>query len=120
MKKQTFKKVEEVLREFPRIQEYVDNLEAEWCIKGKKVWTIRDENRLKTLSKERAVIDNNFDDADDDTKTIIRELYFKKYPRYTLNELVAGNLVHVGRDKAYHLRDNFIKKVASELELFDL
>lgn len=57
------------------------------------------------------------EEVDEDTRIIVEELYFKRWPRYSLKSLVSNEKVSCGKSKAYELRDKFFLEVAKDLEL---
>nr|WP_282803979.1 transcriptional regulator [Secundilactobacillus kimchicus] len=141
MKRSTIRKVEDILRDYPKLDKYIEQREAELRYPtsqpddnvggGKSNYrdpdtltrtliTIDEDKRLNSLKHQRDVIDNLLDESGPDTLTIIRELYFKKYPRFTLRGLVEQHLVNVSRSTAYELRNRFISDCAKELGLFDI
>ena len=42
---------------------------------------------------------------------IIRELYMRKFPRYTMQGLVQEQKIKCGRDKAFKLRNRFFEEL---------
>ncbi|MFT8584975.1 transcriptional regulator [Liquorilactobacillus hordei] len=141
MKKSTFRKVEDILRDYPKIDRHIEKREQElrYPIKptdenigggraqNKRaepvetmVITIDEDEALNAFKRQRDVIDDCLGEVGSDTETIIKELYFKHYPQFTLNGLVENNLLTVGKQQAYNLRNNFIKDVAKGLGLYDL
>lgn len=141
MKKSTIRKVEDILRDYPKIDRYIakrieelkypttpiDENIGGGRAQNKRVESVErmiitiDEDRaLNSLRRQRDVIDDCLDECGKDTETIIKELYFKRYPQFTLNGLVENNLLTVGKQQAYNLRNNFIKDVAKGLGLYDL
>lgn len=141
MRTSTIRKVEDILRDYPKIDGYIERREEELRyptapqdenVGGGKAKNVRTENEFKTLvtidedrrlnalKRQRDIVSDALDGAGVDTETIIRELYFKKRPAYTLPGLIENNKLHCGRHKAYELRNNFVKEVAKELGLFDV
>ncbi|MDN2452536.1 transcriptional regulator [Lactobacillus sp. UCMA15818] len=141
MKKSTFRKVEDILRDYPKIDKHIEKREQElrYPIKptdenigggraqNKRaepietmVITIDEDEALNAFKRQRDVIDDCLGECGKDTETIIKELYFKRYPQFTLNGLVENHIVLVGYNKAYQLRNNFIEDVAKGLGLYDL
>ncbi|MFT8937423.1 transcriptional regulator [Liquorilactobacillus sp.] len=140
MKKSTIRKIEDILRDYPKIDKYIEAREMELRYphqiedsnvgggraKNKRaepiehlVITIDEDRMLHSLRKQRDVVDDCLDESDIDTKSIVNELYFKKRPQYTMSGLVQNNIVHVGLRRAYDLRNIFIGKVAVGLGLYD-
>lgn len=140
MKKSTIRKVEDILRDYPNIEGYIKARESEMRyasgtldenIGGGRAQykyndsfistliTIDEDRMLRALKRQRDIVDDCLEYADEDTKVIIYELYFKRNPRYTLIGLVENNLLSVGRTQAYDLRNRFVESVAKDLGLFD-
>lgn len=79
--------------------------------------TIEQDKRLNQLERNKKIVNSALEEADEDTKVIIEELYFKKYPQYTLVGLVQQNKIFVSKTKAYELRNTFFQTIADELGL---
>ena len=141
MKRSTIRKVEDILRDYPKIDKYIEEREQELRYPvtpgddnvggGKAQYkytnqaldtliTIDDDRRINALKRQRAVVDDCLDDVGDDTVIIVSELYFRKSPRYTLVGLVDNNLVSVGKSRAYELRNTFVSECAKGLGLYEL
>lgn len=141
MKTRTKRIIEEYLREYPETNRYLKerNLQiiypyrqADENVGGGKAQYKYDESvvftaislvedkKLNTIQHHRDVIDDCLDSTDDDTKAIIRELYFKRHQQYTIEGLVANGIVNVSRAQAFRLRDKFIQQVAQGLNIYDL
>ncbi|KRL98035.1 MULTISPECIES: DUF722 domain-containing protein [Liquorilactobacillus] len=141
MKKSTIRKIEDILRDYPKIDKYIEarEMELRYPVKpadeniggGKAenkrpevvermIITIDEDRALNSLKKQRDVIDNCLEEAGEDTERIIQEMYFSRRPQFTMNGLVQNNIVGVGLRKAYALRNSFIEKVAKELGLYDI
>lgn len=140
VKKSTVRKIEDILRDYPKIDKYIEAREMELRYphqaedsnvgggraKNKRaepiehlVITIDEDRMLHSLKNQRNVVDDCFDESDDDTKIIIKELYFNQHPQYTMSGIVQNNIVSVGLRRAYDLRNVFIGKVARGLGLYD-
>lgn len=140
MKKSTIRKVEDILRDYPNVEGYIKKRENELRYAGgtpdenigggraqykyndsfaSTLITIDEDRMLRALKRQRDIVDDCLEYADEDTKVIIYELYFKRNPRYTLIGLVENNLLSVGRTQAYDLRNRFVESVAKNFGLFD-
>lgn len=141
MKRSTIRKVEDILRDYPKIDKYIEEREQELRYPstpgddnvggGKAQYkygnqtldtliTIDEDRRINALKRQRAVIDDCLDDVGEDTEIIVNELYFRKHPRYTLVGLVDNNLLNIGKARAYELRNAFVSECAKGLGLYDL
>lgn len=141
MKTRTKRMIEEYLREYPETNRYIKERTLQIIYPAKQpdenvgggraqykydqsvVYTaisLAEDKILNTLKHHRDVIDDCLDDAGKDTETIIRELYFKRHQQYTMDGLIANELIHVSRTQAFRLRDKFIQHVAEGLEIYDL
>lgn len=81
--------------------------------------TIDEDRRLNNLKKQRDVIDDCLDDSGNDTEVIIKELYFKKRPDFTVDGLIVKGLIHTSRSKAFELRSEFFNNVARGLGMYE-
>ncbi|MBL1226518.1 transcriptional regulator [Enterococcus sp. BWR-S5] len=137
MRKSTFNYIKDILADYPRIEEYIRQREEELRypyrendlnagIKGTKadydtqanmMITIEQDQRLAALERNKRVISDILEDCCEDTQTIIRELYMRRMPKYTIQGLITNGLIFVGRTKAFELRDQFFEEVARDLNL---
>lgn len=141
MKTRTKRMIEEYLREYPETNRYIKERTLQIIYPAKQpdenvgggraqykydqsvVYTaigLAEDKILNTLKHRRDVIDDCLDDAGKDTETIIKELYFKRHQQYTMDGLIANDLIHVSRTQAFRLRDKFIQHVAEGLDIYDL
>jgi RinA family phage transcriptional activator len=141
MKTRTKRIIEEYLREYPETNRYlkertlqiiypyrepdenVGGSGAQYKYDQSVVYTaisLQEDKILNTLKHHRDIIDDCLDDAGIDTQTIISELYFKRHQQYTMDGLIAHELIHVSRTQAFRLRDKFIQEVAEGLDIYDL
>lgn len=141
MKRSTIRTVEDILRDYPKIDKYIEQREQELRypvtpvdenVGGGRaqngfndsterlIITLDEDKRINALKKQRQVIDDCLDEVGEDTETIIDELYFRKRPRYTIDGLILNGLIHVSHTKAFGLRNNFVKKCAKGLGLYNL
>ncbi len=79
--------------------------------------TIDEDRRLNNLKWQRDVIDDCLDDSGQETEIIIKELYFKKRPDFTLDGLIANGLIHVSHTQAFNLRREFIQNIANKMRM---
>lgn len=136
MKRSTFNYIKDILRDYPNIDKYIKERELELRIphrqtdlnadiKGNRISdsmtnmmiTIEQDRRLSALERNKRVIEDNLQECDEDTRTIIEELYIKKYTQYTMDGLVQNGLIYCSRRKAFNLRDAFFENVARDLNL---
>ena len=136
MKRSTFNYIKDILRDYPNIDKYIKERELELRtphrqtdlnadIKGNRISdsmttmmiTIEQDRRLSALERNKRVIEDNLQECDNDTRTIIEELYIVKYQRYTMEGLVEQRLISCGKSKAYDLRNRFFENIARELNL---
>ncbi|WP_436669832.1 transcriptional regulator [Lactiplantibacillus plantarum] len=141
MKRTTIRKVEDILRDYPKIDKYIEKREQELRyptvprddnVGGGKaqykypettlntIITIDDDRRINALKHQREVIDDCLDDVGHDTEVIIKELYFKKHQRYTIDGLITNHLISVSHTKAFELRNEFIMECAKGLGLYEI
>ena len=136
MKRSTFNYIKDILRDYPNIDKYIKERELELRtpyrqtdlnadIKGNRISdsmttmmiTIEQDRRLSALERNKRVIEDNLQECDEDTRTIIEELYIKKYTQYTMEGLVQNGLINCSRSQAFNLRNYFFENVAKELNL---
>lgn len=137
MRKSTFNYIKDILADYPKIDTYIKKREDELRypyresdlnrdIKGTKasydgqdnmLITIEQDIKLESLKRNKQVVSALMEEVDEDTRIIVEELYFKRWPRYSLKSLVSNEKVSCGRDKAYELRDKFFLEIAKDLEL---
>ena len=141
MRRSTIRTVEDILRDYPKIDKYIEQREQELRYPvtpidenvgggreqngfndstDRLIITLDEDKRINALKKQRQVIDDCLDEVGPDTQAIIDEQYFRKYPRYTLTGMVENNMLSVGKSRAYKLKSLFIKKCAKGLGLYDL
>lgn len=140
MKRSTVRNIEDILRDYPRIDKYIEKREQELRypvtvgddnvgggraqnkrIEGtlSTLITIDEDKRINALKRQRTVIDDCLDEVGADTEVIIAELYFKKRPQYTIDGLITNHLINVSRRKAFDLRRTFIEECAKGLGLYE-
>lgn len=141
MRRSTIRKVEDLLRDYTKIDDYIEEREQQLRyptgqtdenIGGGRAQfkynetvldtliTIDEDRRINALKWQREIIDDCLDGVDKNTEKIIEELYFKKHPQYTLLGLVNNHVVNVSQRHAYELRNGFVSEVAKKLGLYDL
>lgn len=141
MKRSTIRKIEDILRDYPKIDKYIEQREQELRypmkpaddnVGGGKtslehdvgmlntLITIDDDKRINALKRQRMIIDDCLDEAGNDTTVIINELYFKKHQQYTIDGLIANHLINVSHTKAFKLRNEFITECAKGLGLYEI
>lgn len=79
--------------------------------------TIEQDRRLAALERNKRIVTNLLAESCADTQTIIRELYMKKRPEYTLQGLVENKKIYCSRSKAAKLRTVFFEEMAKKLDL---
>ena len=132
------KRVEFMLREYPRLASLIKHREEELRyplsnddenigggraqfketdVATQVLIAIDSDPELADLKNRKQTIERCLAEADEDTKIIIEQLYFKRYPKFNIMGLVNNNIVNCGRDKAYKLRNKFIEYLTNELNL---
>ncbi len=140
LKRSTFRKMEDVLRDYPCLDKKIESIEEEIRVpyrepddnigggKGNKktepqlnvLIMLEDDERLKSFKAQRQAVDECIEDFGEDTETIIRELYFVKRPRYTIEGLISNHMINVSHTVAYSLRRKFMTELAHKLGFYDL
>lgn len=137
MEKWRVERVKAVLKDYRDTDKYVRKLEEEIRvpyrendvnrdIKGSStdsdtmfgtMWTIETDRRIQQLRRNEAIVQELLDECGKDTETIIRELYIKRFPQYTMRGLVDNHKVDCGRNKAFALRDKFFEELDRSLDI---
>lgn len=137
MEKWRVERVKAVLKDYRDTDKYVRKLEEEIRvpyrdndvnrdIKGSStdsdtmfgtMWTIETDRRIQQLRRNEAIVQELLDECGKDTETIIRELYIKRFPQYTMQGLVDNLVIKCGRNKAFTLRDKFFEELDRSLDI---
>ena len=137
MRKSTFNCVKDILKDYKEIPSYIKEREKELRapyretdlnadIKGTKasydsgdnmLITIEQDARLTRLKEQYTITSRLLNEADDDTRVIIEELYIKKRPQYTMQGLADKHLILCSSRTGRTLRTAFFQKMALELRL---
>lgn len=137
MEKWRVERVKAVLKDYRDTNKYVRKLEEEIRvpyrendvnrdIKGSStdsdkmfgtMWTIETDRRIQRLRRNEAIVQELLDECGKDTETIIRELYIKRFPQYTMQGLVDNLVITCGRNKAFTLRDKFFEELDRSLDI---
>lgn len=141
MKRSTIRKVEDILRDYPKIDKYIEEREQELRYPtianddnvggGRAQYkesnqtldtliTIDEDRRINALKRQRLVIDDCLDGVGKDTEVIINELYFKKHRQYTLDGLIANRIINVSRRNAFRLKNKSIEDCAKGFGLYEV
>ena len=133
MRKSTKKLVVDIIKDYPNIQQRINerieyikhpNFKPDNNVGGGRpkyknnnwiehvVITINDDECLHTLEKEKNVIDECLTNTGRDTEIIIRESVMNNR---SITELITRGKIFCGVTRAYKLREQFIKEVAKEL-----
>jgi len=134
MERAIYKHIEQILRDYPDIEEYVHERRQELMqpydavpdenIGGGRsnvpskpledmVVSIADDRRLAVLEQNKKVVDECLKMVDDDTVNLITELYFKKHPMLTIGGVAVQ--LHSNRATMGRKRTKFFELVKSKL-----
>lgn len=135
MKRSTFNAVRDILKDYPKMEEYKKRRREEIefpykaadinsDIKGNSVSNsmdnmlirIEQDKRLISLERQERIVKENLGKASDHQRKIIEELYFKERPIYTAEGL-AENVLFMSRSNLNKLRNEFFERVAIDLGL---
>lgn len=121
MRTSTFNYIKDILADYPELDDYIKKRTRQLRMPGAagdglRV-TIEADFRLACLERNRNAVAAALAQADCDTRVIIAELYLKRRPRFTMQGLVTNGLIHVGRTKAFQLREDFFSQIARALDL---
>lgn len=137
MEKWRVERVKAVLKDYRDTDKYVRKLEEEIRvpyreedvnrdIKGSStdsdtmfgtLWTIETDKQIRRLKRNKQIVQELLDECGSDTETIIRELYIKRFPQYTMQGLVDNLVIKCGRNKAFTLRDKFFEELDRSLDI---
>lgn len=137
MEKWRVERVKAVLKDYRDTDKYVRKLEEEirvpyreedvnGDIKGTRsdsdmmfgtLWTIETDKQIRRLKRNKQIVEELLDECGSDTETIIRELYIKRFPQYTMQGLVDNLVIKCGRNKAFTLRDKFFEELDRSLDI---
>lgn len=137
MEKWRVERVKAVLKDYRDTDKYVKKLEEEirvpyreedvnGDIKGTRsdsdlmfgtLWTIETDKQIRRLKRNKQIVEELLDECGSDTETIIRELYIKRFPQYTMQGLVEQRIILASVSTAKRLRNKFFEEVDKQLDL---
>lgn len=138
MEKWRVERVKDLLKNYNNIDRQIERIEEELYyphvetdlnadIKGTKTIpdnqmvyriTITDrDRRLVLLKKAKIAITDLLYECGTDTETIIRELYIKRFPQYTMQGLVDNYMIKCGKTKAFEYRNRFFEELDKALDI---
>lgn len=137
MEKWRVERVKQILKDYPDTDKYIKKIEesirtpykqtdVNGDIKGTRMdndpnfatmWTIETHKQIASFRRNKQIIDDLLYQCGADTETIIRELYIKKFPQYTMQGLVDNFMVSCGKTKAFEKRNRFFEQVDRMLEI---
>nr|DAN86941.1 MAG TPA: transcriptional activator [Caudoviricetes sp.] len=137
MEKWRVERVKAVLKDYRDTDKYVKKLEEEirvpyreedinGDIKGSRsdsdtmfgtLWTIETDKQIRRLKRNKQIVEELLDECGSDTETIIRELYIKRFPQYTMQGLVEQRIILASVSTAKRLRNKFFEEVDKQLDL---
>lgn len=82
------------------------------------ILTIEEDEQLQSLKKQLDTVNKVLDESEPDVRIIIKELYFRKHPLYTMTGLVQQRLIHCSRSSAFRQRDAFLDRLCKELKIY--
>jgi len=137
LEKWRVERVKAVLKDYRDTDKYVRKLEEEirvpyreedvnGDIKGTRsdsdlmfgtLWTIETDKQIRRLKRNKQIVQELLDECGSDTETIIRELYIKRFPQYTMQGLVEQKIILASVSTAKRLRNKFFEEVDKQLDL---
>lgn len=137
MERWRVERVKAVLKDYRDTDKYVRKLEEEirvpyreedvnGDIKGTRsdsdlmfgtLWTIETDKQIRRLKRNKQIVQELLDECGSDTETIIRELYIKRFPQYTMQGLVEQRIILASVSTAKRLRNKFFEEVDKQLDL---
>lgn len=135
----TKKRIEEILRDYPKMDRYIHDRREELMFPTKSedenvgggksskvsrpqeqmIITIDEDKELKALEHEKKAVEASLLDSDTDTNIIARELYFKEHPKYQMDGLIEDGLIYCGHTQAFQKKAKLIRRIAKEMGLYD-
>lgn len=79
-------------------------------------WTIHTHMLIRDLKRSSFAVKKLLEECDNDTETIINELYIKKFTQYTMQGLVNQRIILVSLSTAKRLRDRFFEELDKQLD----
>ena len=79
-------------------------------------WTIHTHKQIRDLKRSSFAVKKLLEECDNDTETIINELYIKKFTQYTMQGLVNQRIILVSLSTAKRLRDRFFEELDKQLD----
>lgn len=121
MKQSTKAVIEDMLRDYYKVNAFVDKEVQAWREDNGtiRLLTIDDDSRINSLKHRCDVIRTCLKEAGSTTVTIITALYFDWTSHCTLDTLIADGSLKISKRMACQLRDHFLKQVANGLWLID-
>lgn len=83
----------------------------------RRIIKMSDDEELRVLIKEKRLIEQCLDEANEETQIIIREVYMGRTPQYSLSGLIAAGKIYCGQTRAYKLRDDFFNDLAGKMRI---
>lgn len=135
LEKWRFERVKQVLRDYPEYDRKIAQIEEsiryphkqdDWASdrRGTKttpetatetLWTIQTHEAINQFRRNQKAVCDLLNECGTDTEVIIRELYMRKFPRYTMQGLVQEHKISCGKDKAFRLRNRFFEELDKAL-----
>lgn len=130
---------ENVLKDYPHIDEYIKDRKLELAYPPKEVdenvgggksskvsrpqetyvVTLDQDMRLRMLERQKSAVTDCYLAADKDTRIIVDELYFKKHPTYTISGLSTQHKINVSIATAKRMRTKFLLDLSQKLGMFE-
>lgn len=83
----------------------------------RRIIKMNDDEELQVLIKEKRLIEQCLDEADEETQIIIKEVYMGRTPQYSLSGLIAAEKIYCSQTRAYKLRDDFFNDLARKMRI---
>lgn len=132
-------RVEAILKDYPDLEKYIKDRKQELMIPHREIdenvgggksskiskpqeqmmVTIDADKRIKALEREKAAVEKCFFESDTDTQIIVKELYFKKYPKYNIEGLSLNHVVNCSIRTIKRMKVSFLRKLANELDVYE-
>lgn len=134
MERATFNYIAKVLRDYPHLDQYIQDREQElmapWREQDENIGggkatmrngqermavTIADDRRLSNLKDRKKNVERCLAQSDRNTTMVIQELYFKDRPIYTMEGI--AELLNADKSTVSRWRAHFFQLMADELGL---
>lgn len=103
MQRSTFLHIEQLLKDYPKMNDYINQYEHN------EYFNLDDEKRILVLKEQQHTIKETIENMDDETLEAINALYFNREPNLTIDGIALS--LNISRNTLFYRRNKFIEKV---------